>query len=378
MFKDFTIILESMNFSLNEPIEYHELNFIIHQSSIVKLLDKMNGQLKKNKWAFIWHNSQANLLIGVCIVFKLFCCFSSYWCCTFWIMFKSYEWLWTKFGTILILRCLWFGLNKNGFRSSWVWNESSWSAKISYELNDREFSVKTTPPLLRGPITFSPLVHFCRFLVRTDTPRGGLHLLFEHHRQWDILARIARKPYLKCSDTGQSSLVDISIMCQKQMNWKFSRGFPSPQLFRLLPRSYADISLWFVDLYMVFSCVCSAGIQSCQASFSTTASEFSIAASVRLKGSSFLLHLRSFSSPSPSSLSISDSPQSSANIFFATDERLLSPLHALLWKIKISVLGSCCKILQYLVRFLESPFHSRGSIGELLSNGVTSASSYDE
>ncbi len=165
---------------------------------------------KKNKWAFIWHNSQANLLIGVCIVFKLFCCFSSYWCCTFWIMFKSYEWLWTKFGTILILRCLWFGLNKNGFRSPWVWNESSWSAKISYELNDREFSVKTTPPLLRGPITFSPLVHFCRFFSPTDTPRGGLHLLFEHHRQWDILARIARKPYLKCSDTGQSSLVDIS------------------------------------------------------------------------------------------------------------------------------------------------------------------------
>ncbi len=127
-----------------------------------------------------------------------------------------------------------------------------------------------------------------------------------------------------------------------------------------------------------FSCVCSAGIQSCQASFSTTASEFSIAATVRLKGSSFPLLLRSFSSPSPSSVSISDSPQSSANIFFGTDERLLSPLHALLWKIKISVLGSWCKILQYLVRFLESPFHSCGSIGELLSNGVISASSYDE
>jgi hypothetical protein len=49
VFKDFTIVLESMNFSLNEPIEYHELNFIIHQSSIVKLLDKMSGQLKKKQ-----------------------------------------------------------------------------------------------------------------------------------------------------------------------------------------------------------------------------------------------------------------------------------------------------------------------------------------
>ncbi len=119
----------------------------------------------------------------------------------------------------------------------------------------------------------------------------------------------------------------------------FPRFSVSP-IVSSIPRSYADISLWFVDLYMVFSCVCSAGIQSCQASFSTTASEFSIAAAVRLKGSSFPLLLRSFSSPSPSSLSISDSPQSSANIFFATVVRLLSPLHALLWKIKISVLGS--------------------------------------
>jgi hypothetical protein len=92
-----------------------------------------------------------------------------------------------------------------------------------------------------------------------------------------------------------------------------------------------------------FSCVCSAGIQSCQASFSTTASEFSIAAAVRLKGSSFLsllaLSLARRPRPCPS-LIHRNRLQISSNIFFGTDVRLLSPLHALLWKIKISVLGS--------------------------------------
>jgi hypothetical protein len=146
--------------------------------------------------------------------------------------------------------------------------------------------------------------------------------------------------YLKCSDTGPSPfsrhLNNVPETNELKIFPRFSVS-PTVSSTSALIRAHRPMVRGFVH---GFSCVCSAGIQSCQASFSTTASEFSIAAAVRLKGSSFLsiftLSLPRRPRPCPSLIQ-RNRLHISSNVFFGT---FAFPLHSLLWKIKISVLGS--------------------------------------
>ncbi len=56
-------------------------------------------------------------------------------------------------------------------------------SKIHYALFDEFVSVKTTPSTLRG-CNFLPSHLFWSIFNVTYAPRGGLHLLFQHHKQW--------------------------------------------------------------------------------------------------------------------------------------------------------------------------------------------------
>ncbi len=65
-------------------------------------------------------------------------------------------------------------------------------SKINYELFDWEFFVQTTPSTSKGCNFFisSP---FLLILSVIDAQRGGLFLLFEHHKQWGPPAKMG--PY---------------------------------------------------------------------------------------------------------------------------------------------------------------------------------------
>jgi hypothetical protein len=64
----------------------------------------------------------------------------------------------------------------------------------------------------------SPTSRGCNFLASSpfltifsliDVQRGGLHLLFEHHKQWAPTEENSQKPYLKCTMTSFSTLYII-------------------------------------------------------------------------------------------------------------------------------------------------------------------------
>jgi hypothetical protein len=67
--------------------------------------------------------------------------------------------------------------------------------KIGYELFDQNISVKTTPPTSRGR-NFLTSSSFLSIFIAMDAQRGGLHLLFGHHKQWGIGAKAAKTPTL--------------------------------------------------------------------------------------------------------------------------------------------------------------------------------------
>ncbi len=60
--------------------------------------------------------------------------------------------------------------------------------KTYYEIFDRFFNIKTTPSTFRGS-NFLPSNPFLSIFNVTYAPRGGLHLLFEHHKQWVLLQK---------------------------------------------------------------------------------------------------------------------------------------------------------------------------------------------
>jgi hypothetical protein len=60
--------------------------------------------------------------------------------------------------------------------------------KIGYELFDRECFVKTSPPTLEG-CNFLSSSPFLSIFTAIDAQRGGLHLLFGHHKQWSPPAK---------------------------------------------------------------------------------------------------------------------------------------------------------------------------------------------
>jgi hypothetical protein len=64
-------------------------------------------------------------------------------------------------------------------------------SKIGYELFNQFFFVKTTALSLRGHnfLTSSP---FLSIFIAMDAQRGGLYLLFGHHKQWGLAAKVAK------------------------------------------------------------------------------------------------------------------------------------------------------------------------------------------
>jgi hypothetical protein len=141
------------------------------------------------------------------------------------LLMYGLSWEWLVEELLVEIKSLWDYKQLEWSPIEWLlqWYFLTWKEKtpfkrvlrgleIGYELFDREFSVKTSP-LLKGVVTFSPLVHFCQFLVlqmceevgsvnflcyrcvkrwalsifsATDVWRGGLHLLFGHHKQWGL------------------------------------------------------------------------------------------------------------------------------------------------------------------------------------------------
>jgi hypothetical protein len=69
------------------------------------------------------------------------------------------------------------------------------------ELFDPKFPVKTSP-LTLGGCNFQAFDRFYPIYSETDAPRGGLHLLSGHPKQWGPPAKTVSKPYLKYSDTS--------------------------------------------------------------------------------------------------------------------------------------------------------------------------------
>jgi hypothetical protein len=64
--------------------------------------------------------------------------------------------------------------------------------KICYELFDQDFSVKTTSPTSGGHNFFASSPFFPVLSV-IDAQKGGLHLLFGHHKQWGLPAKTVRE-----------------------------------------------------------------------------------------------------------------------------------------------------------------------------------------
>jgi hypothetical protein len=67
--------------------------------------------------------------------------------------------------------------------------------KIGYELFDQIFFVKTTPPTSKGR-NFLASSPFLSIFIAMDAQRGGLHLLFGHHKQWGIATKATKNPTL--------------------------------------------------------------------------------------------------------------------------------------------------------------------------------------
>jgi hypothetical protein len=63
-----------------------------------------------------------------------------------------------------------------------------------------------------GVIIFSPLVDFWSIFSVTDVPRGELHSVIGHHKQWGPPVETMSKPFLKCLDTKLLTLLNFSCL----------------------------------------------------------------------------------------------------------------------------------------------------------------------
>ncbi len=93
--------------------------------------------------------------------------------------------------------------------------------KIGYELFSWIFFVKTTPPTL-GDCNFLASSSFLPIFSARDVPRGGLHLVLEHHKQWGRPAKTASKTYLKWSLMGCSTLASELLLWSDYCEWQVS------------------------------------------------------------------------------------------------------------------------------------------------------------
>jgi len=64
-------------------------------------------------------------------------------------------------------------------------------------------------PLTLGGRKFLASNPFLPSFNATDAPRGELHLLLGHHKQWGPPAKTVSKPHLKCSDTSHFTLQNL-------------------------------------------------------------------------------------------------------------------------------------------------------------------------
>jgi hypothetical protein len=64
-------------------------------------------------------------------------------------------------------------------------------SRKGYELFNREFSIKTTPPSLKGHKVFASSLFLLIFSM-IDVQRRGLHLFIGHHKKWGPPAKMAR------------------------------------------------------------------------------------------------------------------------------------------------------------------------------------------
>ncbi len=121
--------------------------------------------------------------------------------CTFSFIFQieQFKWLWNHHLNLYKSFC-----NSKGDRG--IFEGFLRGSEIGYELFDQEFSVKKTPPISRG-CNFLTSCQILPIFRGIDVPRGGLHLLFGHHKQWGPPPKTVSKPYIKCSVMGCSTLL---------------------------------------------------------------------------------------------------------------------------------------------------------------------------
>jgi hypothetical protein len=75
--------------------------------------------------------------------------------------------------------------------------------KIGYELFNWNLFCKNDPLTWGGGgCNFFTSYSFLPIFNAIDAPRGGLHLLFGHHKQWGLPAKMVSKPNLKWSLMG--------------------------------------------------------------------------------------------------------------------------------------------------------------------------------
>jgi hypothetical protein len=74
-------------------------------------------------------------------------------------------------------------------------------SEIGYELFNWNLFCKKNPLTSRG-YNFFTSYSFLPIFNAIDAPRGGLHRLFGHHKQWCLSAKMISKPYSKWSLMG--------------------------------------------------------------------------------------------------------------------------------------------------------------------------------
>jgi hypothetical protein len=86
-------------------------------------------------------------------------------------------------------------------------------SKIGYELFGRKISAKTTLPYVggkEGDHNFLASSSFLPIFSAIVAPRGGLHLVFGHHKQWALLQK-----KLKANSILKSLLMGCSILIRQ-------------------------------------------------------------------------------------------------------------------------------------------------------------------
>jgi hypothetical protein len=113
-------------------------------------------------------------------------------------------------------------------------------SKIVYEIFHWKFSAKNTLPYLGGGgDNFLSSSSFLSIFSAIDAPRGGLHLVFGHHKQWGPSCKITKsKLYLKSLLMGCSTLIRHLKPCRVMR----------PRVFFF---SFCDINFFFqtIDKY---------------------------------------------------------------------------------------------------------------------------------